>query len=277
MTERELSAADAALRERIRELSVHIPCGGLRGPVHGRWQSCRDEDSPERWEDCDVSREKDLCIICFKATAGGKSRWSWLACADCRRVNESVARLESQYGDRPFALGRHSLMNRIGVCGGAPPEVQEEQIARLTAFAKGDDRLREWRSREYSRLASQFDPLADVSLRVGRANRHPASRRRWTPSRVCSGMSRTCRSPRELRSLNRGAVVNGCQKLTPFRRANPLDTGSVFVRRRRRQPVLAWPAASRAVSLVGNRRPVVFASKGTSVALIVPLSRNGRR
>jgi hypothetical protein len=174
MTARELSAADAALRERIRELSVHIPCGGLRGPVNGRWQSCRDEDSPERWDGCDVSHGKDLCIICFRATAGGTSRWSWLACTNCLRVNESIARLESQYGDRPFALGRHSLMNRIGVRGGAPPEVQQEQIARLVAFAKGDDRLREWRRREYPRLASHFDPLADVPLRVWQAQ--------WPPS-----------------------------------------------------------------------------------------------
>ena len=147
MTEPKLSVADAALRERIVELSVHIPCGGLRGPVHGRWQSCGCEDSPDRWEGCDVSREKDLCVICFRATAGGTSRWSWLACADCRRVNASIASLESKYGDHPFALGRHSLMNGIGVGGGAPPEVQQEQIARLAAFAKGDDRLREWRRR----------------------------------------------------------------------------------------------------------------------------------
>jgi hypothetical protein len=173
MTERKLSATDAALRERIVELSVHIPCGGLRGPVHGRWQSCRDEDSPERWEGCDVSSEKDLCIICFRATAGGTSRWSWLACADCRRVSASAARLGSEYGDRPFALGRHSLMNGIGVRGGAPPEVQEEQIARLAAFAKGDDRLREWRRREYSRLARRFDPLADIPLRIWQAEWPP--------------------------------------------------------------------------------------------------------
>jgi hypothetical protein len=33
MTERKLSATDAALRERITELSVHIPCGGLRDPL----------------------------------------------------------------------------------------------------------------------------------------------------------------------------------------------------------------------------------------------------
>jgi hypothetical protein len=35
MTEWQLSATDTALRERINQLSVHIPCGGLRGPVQG--------------------------------------------------------------------------------------------------------------------------------------------------------------------------------------------------------------------------------------------------
>ena len=129
--ERKLSAADAALRERITELSVHIPCGGLRGPLQRksraypglpiRWQSCRDEDAPQKWAACDVSRERDLCIICFRATAGGTSRWAWLACDDCRAVNDAI---ESRWGFRPFALGRHSLMNGIGVRGGSPPDVQ---------------------------------------------------------------------------------------------------------------------------------------------------------
>lgn len=130
--------------------------------MHGRRQSCRDEDSAEKWEGCGVPSGKDPCIICFRATSGGTSRWAWLACADCLRVDASIARLKPEYGDRPFALGRHSLMNGLGVRGGAPPEVQQEQIPRLVAFAKGDDRLREWRRREYSRLASRFDPLADI-------------------------------------------------------------------------------------------------------------------
>lgn len=173
MTDRNLSATDAALRERIAELSVHIPCGGVRGPVPGRWQSCRCEDSPEKWSGYDVSSEKDLCIVCFRATAGGTSRWSWLACAHCRRVNAAIASLQERYGDRPFALGRHSLMNGIGVGGGASPEVQEEQLARLEAFVKGDDRLRDWRGREYWRLASRFDPLADIPLRVWQAEWPP--------------------------------------------------------------------------------------------------------
>jgi len=56
-------------------------------------------------------------------------------------------------------------MNGIGVRGGAPPEVQERQIARLKEFAMGDDRLRDWRGREYRRLAGQFDLQADIPLR----------------------------------------------------------------------------------------------------------------
>jgi hypothetical protein len=179
MTERKLSATDAALRERITKLSVHIPCGWLRGPLRAgkfaSWQSCPDEDAPEKWEGCDVSREYDLCIICFRATAGGTSRWAWLACNDCRAVNSA---LESMWGFRPFALGRHSLMNGIGVRGGSPPEVRDAQIARLLAFARGDNRLREWKTREYGRLASRFDPLADIPLRVWQQE--------WVPGRSAS-------------------------------------------------------------------------------------------
>ncbi|MBS1690643.1 MAG: hypothetical protein JST91_00225 [Actinobacteria bacterium] len=170
MNERELSAADAAVRERVCELSVHIPCGGLRGPIRRAsqwapmvWQSCRHEDSPSRWEKTDVSRDRDLCIICFRATAGGVSRWAWLACDDCRAVNVAV---QNVWGFRPFALGRHSLMNGIGIGGVVSPEAREQQLARLAAFARGDRRLRDWRRREYRFLASRFDPLADIPLRA---------------------------------------------------------------------------------------------------------------
>jgi hypothetical protein len=185
MTERKLSATDAALRKRLSELCVHIPCGGLRGPLQQpsryyptlpiRWQSCRDEDSPEKWAGYDVSRDRDLCVICFRATAGGSSRWSWLACEDCRAVNSSI---EKTSGIRPFALGRHSIMNGIGVGGGVSGEVADAQLARLLEFAKGDTRLRSWREREYFRLAGVFDPLADVPLRTWQEH--------WPPSREAS-------------------------------------------------------------------------------------------
>jgi hypothetical protein len=185
MAEGELSAADAAVRERITELSVHILCGGLRGPVppmyrrpagqRTGWQSCQDEDSPQVWEGHDVSRTYDLCIICVRATAGGTSRWSWLACEDCRSVNEA---LESAWGFRLLALGRHSIMNGIGFRGGSSPEVRERQTARLEEFRHHVQRLRDWEKQEYSRLAGAFDPLADVPLRVWQ--------QAWAPSRRAS-------------------------------------------------------------------------------------------
>jgi hypothetical protein len=150
-----------ALRERIKQLSVHIPCGGLRGPLTSRWQSCPDEDSPERWEGCDVSRERELCIVCSRGTAGGSSRWAWLGCHDCRAINDALTRA---WGFRPLALGRHSLMNGIGVRGGAPPEVQKRQVDQLAAFAGNRQQLRDWGRQEYRRLAAEFDPLADIPL-----------------------------------------------------------------------------------------------------------------
>lgn len=185
MSKRPLSTTDAALRARIKELSVHIPCGRLRGPVpdipgvcyfRGCWQSCPDEDSPEVWDGCDVSRVLDLCIICVRGTAGGVSRWSWLACENCRAVN---ARLWSRWGFRPLALGRHSLMNGIGVRGGASPEVREEQLGQLKEFVKSVKSLRSWRRREYLRLASRFDPLADIPLRVWQQEAPPSSGASW--------------------------------------------------------------------------------------------------
>lgn len=154
-------------RPRLTEPCVHIPCGGIRGPIGAiaHWQSCSCEPEPRKWPGCDVSREKDLCIICFRATAGGVSKWSWRACADCRTINDAVG-VES--GARPFALGRHSIMNGIGVRGGQSPEVTRAAIEHLLDFAQGGgrSRLTAWREQEYPRLAAAFDPDADVPLRL---------------------------------------------------------------------------------------------------------------
>lgn len=125
------------------------------------------------WGDSDVSRERDLCIICLRATAGGRTRWSWLACEDCRAVNSAV---ETAWGFRPFALGRHSVMNGIGVRAAAPPEVQQRQVERLADFAGGIGRLLEWRKHEYRLLADHFEPQADVPLRVWQQEWPPGPR-----------------------------------------------------------------------------------------------------
>jgi hypothetical protein len=169
-----VTPTNAAVRERLVELSVHVPCGGIRGPVTrgGLWQSCRCEDHPVRWDRADVSRAYDLCIVCFRATAGGSSRWAWLACQDCRAVNREIA---DDWGFEPFRLAPHSLMHGVGVRGDAPPHVRDEEAARLREFTRGDGRLRDWRRTEYTRLAARFDPLADVPLAIWQRE-HPASR-----------------------------------------------------------------------------------------------------
>lgn len=181
MTDNEITYADAALRERLHELHVHIRCGGVRGPVRRdtygprRWQSCGCEDNPVRWPMADVSRQTDLCIVCLRGTAGGVSRWAWLACEHCRKVNSIIARTWG--GSLP--LGRHSLMNRAGVRLDAPPAERTKQVARLSGFVGAQLRLRQWRLAEYRRLASRFDPQADVPLRIWQQEYPPSPEASW--------------------------------------------------------------------------------------------------
>ncbi len=159
---------------RLTVLSVHIPCGQLRGPVAPLRQSCRCERNPVVWPGRDVSRQFDLCAICQRATAGGTSRWSWLACENCRAINSA---LWHHTGVRPFALGRHSIMNGIAARGGQPPEQTQRQLAELLTFARGDHRLHDWRHSEFRRLAAVFD-AEDVPLTEWH--------RRWPPGEQAS-------------------------------------------------------------------------------------------
>ena len=135
----------------------------------------------------------ELCIICFRGTAGGSSKWAWLACGDCRAVNVAI---ERRTGVRPFKLGRHSLMNGIGVRVGASAEVVDEQLAGLVRFARGDDRLRAWRDTEYPRLAAAFAPRVTVPLSVWQ--------KRWPP-----GIDASWDALSRLLGLNRGLGVRG--------------------------------------------------------------------
>lgn len=127
------------------------------------------------WEGADVSRIVDLCVICFRGNAGGPSRWAWTACTDCRDINDDIGKL---WGFKPFKLGRHSLMNRIGVRGGLNPEQRAAAFQHLDEFRKGDSDLRAWRATEYGQLASRYEPLADVPLTTWQ--------RDWPPSKEAS-------------------------------------------------------------------------------------------
>lgn len=69
-------------------------------------------------------------------------------------------------------------MNGVAVRGGQSPAVTAEQIPRLVRFARGDQRLTDWRDSEYRRLASAFDPRAGVPLSEWQT--------RWPPGAAAS-------------------------------------------------------------------------------------------
>ena len=178
-----LTTADAAVRNRIRELSVHLRCGMIRGPLTmgshpndarlDRWQSCRCEDEPEEWPGCDVSRVFDLCILCLRGFAGGVSRWSWHGCRNCLEVNRAVGRL---LGGAPIALGRHSIMNGRAIpFAGDPAEIALARKAFEHLVTQWDG-LSNWKSREFRRLADSqaWGTEYDVPLRTWQDNFWPS-------------------------------------------------------------------------------------------------------
>jgi hypothetical protein len=85
-------------------------------------------------------------------------------------------------------------MNGIGVRGGSRPEVREAQIARQMEFMKHVQELREWEKQEYGRLASRFDPLADVALSVWQQEWPPGRGASWEAFSRLTGLEPPARS-----------------------------------------------------------------------------------
>jgi len=170
-----ITTADALGGSQVRELSVHLRCGTIRGPlpitfegdietVH-RWQSCRCQESPEKWPLCDVSRLYELCILCQRGVAGGVTRWSWEACRLCLDINRGIGKV---LGRNPLPLGRHSIMNGVAI----PTGGDREEVARgretFMAMAGEWERLSVWQHAEIRRLADSrgWDHTKDIPLRV---------------------------------------------------------------------------------------------------------------
>lgn len=70
-------------------------------------------------------------------------------------------------------------MNRAGVRGGASAAERAKQLQRLSGSIGGQMHLWEWRHEEYRRLASRFDPQADVPLRVWQQEYPPSLDASW--------------------------------------------------------------------------------------------------
>lgn len=164
---------DPRLVDRICEMSVHAACGELRGPTPPDsgspaipwWQSCTCEDEPVRW-DHDVSSVQELCMLCCRGVArSGPSRFSWLACETCKDVNNTLGQV---WGVRPFAFGRHSLMNGHAIRIGSSAAEISEGATLLTAAARGHGELFEWQQHEWQRVVGRaraiFGDVDDIPL-----------------------------------------------------------------------------------------------------------------
>ena len=155
------------------QLWIHVRCGQLRGTTRLGEQRCPCQPSQDRWPDCDVNEVAQLCVVCVRGSGGGPTRWSWLACLNCRQINDSLG---SRLGRRPLPLGRHSLMNGIGHLVADPDDASIRGFAIAVAeMSVGYDRLMRWRVHEVQRLASAAG-MPEVVLLAGWRHQFPPHR-----------------------------------------------------------------------------------------------------
>ena len=102
-------------------------------------QSCRCVEY-KAYPGVDCPSGYHLCYVCAAVVAGGESRWSWNACESCLKFNRS---LKSKYGVS-LSLGRHSIMNSIGIPISASPEEQEKAIEQMIKFINQSQSLEDW-------------------------------------------------------------------------------------------------------------------------------------
>ena len=101
-------------------------------------QRCRCPDkvpSGAKWPGYDVNEHLHLCECCSMVVLPSGSRWSVSFCEECKQrvdeLNESVGRCV-------IPIGRHSLMNGVGVAGRDVTSAGEDEIdAVVAAFLDG--------------------------------------------------------------------------------------------------------------------------------------------
>ena len=120
------------------ELFVCTACFSLTSLGRGM-QSCRCEENKE-YPGVDCPSGYHLCYMCAASVAGGTSRWSWNACENCIKFNRS---LTSKYGIC-IPLGRHSIMNSIGITLKASKAEQAQATTALLQFLHISGKISDW-------------------------------------------------------------------------------------------------------------------------------------
>ena len=160
----------------MSQLAVCLVCGQLRGG-HPREHRCRCQPRTAQWTlqwaGRDMARDLELCVLCVRDTVTTASRWSWLACNTCRTVSRAMGEANGVRSILP--LGRHSLMNGIGVrLADGDLQVRRQTNAFLATVQRWDS-LNAWQRTEFAWLAA---PLCGAGPTVSLVE----WQRRWPPS-----------------------------------------------------------------------------------------------
>jgi hypothetical protein len=93
-----------------------------------------------------------VCTVCVRDTTRDSERWSWLACRECMDVDREAAALLGAHATLP--LGRHSIMNRVGIRLDATDGQRVAGIDQLLGMGRAWELLSQWRIHEVLRLRS---------------------------------------------------------------------------------------------------------------------------
>ena len=119
-------------------LLICTTCFGLTSAGQGM-QVCKCEVyKPYPGVDCPSGYH--LCYMCASTVAGGTGRWSWNVCQSCLAFNR---KLKDRYG-ASLPLGRHSIMNSIGIPLSATKRIQEEAAKEMLHFLDVAGRISDW-------------------------------------------------------------------------------------------------------------------------------------
>ena len=117
---------------------VCTTCFGLTSAGTGM-QRCRCEEY-KAYLGVDCPSGYHLCQLCAALLAGGTGRFSWHVCKVCLKFNRKLAK---DYGFS-LPLGRHSLMNGLGIPLSASDEVRDAVIEDLMRSLNAAGALADW-------------------------------------------------------------------------------------------------------------------------------------
>jgi hypothetical protein len=96
--------------------TVDRPNRSLALGLDGMYQACAcDERDESTWRGYDFNLDRELCRVCALDVVPSGSKWSRWLCSTCVRL---VGETNDRWGVCIIPVGRHSLVNGVGLRGG---------------------------------------------------------------------------------------------------------------------------------------------------------------